>query len=95
MDWRFISILRHKFLISHRINRCIIIMVLVFLLNIGALMIGRRSFGGGLDTQSAVGLLAILTTESVCMAYYDAKRLPINQHLVWMLRAMFYLGTSS
>lgn len=92
MVWQFIPVIRHKFLIFHRINGYIIIL-LVFLSNIGALMICRRSFGGTLETQAGVGMLVILTTISIGLAYYNIKRLQIDQHRAWMLRAMFYLGT--
>ncbi|KAI9714302.1 MAG: hypothetical protein M1820_000263 [Bogoriella megaspora] len=92
MIWQFIPVIRHKLLIFHRINGYIII-VLVFLSNVGALMICRRSFGGSLETQAGVGVLVILTTTSLCLAYYNIKRLQIDQHRAWMLRAMFYLGT--
>lgn len=56
-------------------------------------MICRRSFGGTLDTQAGVGTLVILTTVSLSLAYYNIKRLQIDQHRKWMLRAMFYLGS--
>jgi hypothetical protein len=92
MVWQFVPVIRHKALLFHRINGYLII-ILVFCSNAGALMIARRAFGGGLDTQSAVGTLVILTTISVSMAYYNIKRLQIEQYRAWMLRAMFYLGT--
>ena len=56
-------------------------------------MICRVAFGGGLDTQSGVGVLVILTTVSIAMAYYNIKRLQIDQHRAWMLRFVFYMGT--
>jgi hypothetical protein len=92
MVWQFVPVIRHKLLIFHRINGYIII-VLVFIGNVGALMICRRSFGGALETQTAVGTLVIITTTSICLAYYNIKRLQIDQHRAWMLRAMFYLGS--
>ncbi|KAI9751165.1 MAG: hypothetical protein M4579_006183 [Chaenotheca gracillima] len=92
MVWQFVPVIRHKLLIFHRINGYVIIL-LVFLANVGALMICRRSFGGSLETQAGVGLLVIITTTSICLAYYNVKRLQIDQHRAWMLRAMFYLGT--
>jgi hypothetical protein len=66
--------------------------VLVMISNAGALLIIRRSFGGTLPTQAAMGLLVILSTVSIGMAYYNIKRLQVEQHRAWMLRAMFYLG---
>jgi len=92
MVWQFVPIIRHKLLIFHRINGYIIIL-LVFVANAGALMICRRSFGGTLEIQAAVGLLVIITTTSICLAYYNIKCLQIDQHRAWMLRAMFYLGS--
>jgi hypothetical protein len=91
MVWQFVPVIRHKALLFHRINGYLII-VLVFISNVGGLMIARRTFGGGVETQAAVGSLVILTTVSVAMAYYKIKRLQIEQHRAWMLRAMFYLG---
>lgn len=90
--WQFVPVIRHKALLLHRINGYIVIL-LALIGNAGALMIARRAFGGGLDIQSAVGVLAIITTLSLTMAYCNIKRLQIDQHRAWMLRAWFYFGT--
>jgi len=92
MVWQFVPVIRHKFLIVHRINGYLIIL-LVLVSNVGAMMIARRAFGGTLETQAGVGTLVILTTVSIALAYYNIKCLQIDQHRAWMLRAMFYLGT--
>ncbi|KAL8709505.1 MAG: hypothetical protein Q9220_005747 [cf. Caloplaca sp. 1 TL-2023] len=92
MIWQFVPIIRHEFLIVHRINGYLVIL-LVLVSNVGAVMITRRAFGGSLSTQAGVGVLAIISTVSIGMAYYNIKRLQIDQHRAWMLRAMFYLGT--
>ncbi|KAI9729801.1 MAG: hypothetical protein M1818_008378 [Claussenomyces sp. TS43310] len=92
MVWQFVPIIRHKFIMFHRINGYIIVL-LVLIGNAGALMIARRAFGGGIETQAGVGTLVILTTTSIGLAYYNIQRLQIDQHRAWMLRAMFYLGT--
>ncbi|KAI9794306.1 MAG: hypothetical protein M1833_000397 [Piccolia ochrophora] len=92
MVWQFVPIIRHRLLIFHRINGYTVL-VLVLIANVGALMICRRAFGGTLETQAGVGVLAILSTTSMALAYYNVKRLQIDQHRAWMLRAMFYLGT--
>jgi hypothetical protein len=92
MVWQFVPVIRHKLLIFHRINGYLII-TLVLISNVGAIILARRAFGGGVETQAAVGILVILTTISIAMAYYNIKRLQIEQHRAWMLRAMFYLGT--
>ncbi|KAL8752897.1 MAG: hypothetical protein Q9184_005587 [Pyrenodesmia sp. 2 TL-2023] len=92
MVWQFVPVIRHKFLMFHRINGYLVIS-LVIISNVGALMIARRSFGGSLSTQAGVGVLALISTISIALAYYNIKRLQIDQHRAWMLRAMFYLGT--
>ncbi|MCJ1398642.1 hypothetical protein MMC11_001842 [Xylographa trunciseda] len=91
MVWQFIPAIRRSALLFHRINGHVII-ALVLLSNVGALMIVRRSFGGELATQAAVGALVILTTLGLGMAYLNIRRLQIDQHRAWMLRSMFYLG---
>ncbi|KAI4194914.1 MAG: hypothetical protein LQ348_002537 [Seirophora lacunosa] len=92
MVWQFIPIIRHKFLMFHRINGYLVV-TLVVISNVGAIMIARRAFGGSLETQAGVGVLVIISTVSIALAYYNIKRLQIDQHRAWMLRAMFYLGT--
>ena len=69
------------------------IILLLFLANIGALMIARHSFGGEFETQVLVGVLAIITTLGVLLAYYNIKRLQIDQHRAWMLRTWFYAAS--
>lgn len=90
--WQFVPAIRRRFLLFHRINGHIIIL-LVLVGNAGAIMVCRHAFGGTLSTQAAVGVLVILSTVSIGLAYYNIKRLQIDQHRAWMLRAMFYLGT--
>ncbi|OBT44885.1 hypothetical protein VE00_04775 [Pseudogymnoascus sp. WSF 3629] len=92
MVFQFVPIIRYKTIVFHRINGYLIIL-LATLGNVGAIMIARRAFGGTLATQSAVGYLVIATTISIALAYYNIKRLQIDQHRAWMLRAMFALGT--
>ena len=92
MIWQFVPVIRYKALIFHRINGYIVVL-LVLVSNVGAVMIVRRAFGGTLETQAGVGVLAIITTVSILLAWYNIKRLQIDQHRAWMLRAMFYLGT--
>jgi len=90
--FQFTPVIRHKLLIFHRINGYTVIL-LSLLGNAGALMIARTAFGGTLATQSAVGFLAIITTASLALSYYNIKMLQIDQHRAWMLRAWFYFGT--
>ncbi|KAK3684556.1 hypothetical protein LTR37_020159 [Vermiconidia calcicola] len=92
MVWQFVPIIRKKLLIFHRINGYIVIVLLAFGVA-SALMVARRSFGGAPATQAAIGLLAILLVVSLGMAYYNIKRLQIDQHRAWMLCVAFYCGT--
>lgn len=72
-------IIRHRALIWHRASGYIIV-VLSPISVIGALMITRHAFGGGLDAQAAIGALAILFLCATSLAYYNIKLLQIEQH---------------
>ncbi|KAK6507887.1 hypothetical protein TWF481_006308 [Arthrobotrys musiformis] len=89
--FQFIPAIRYKALFLHRINGYLIIL-LILTGNAGALMIARRAFGGGVETQAAVYCLATLTTTSLLLGYYNIKKLQIEQHRKWMIRAWSYLG---
>ncbi|KAI9796788.1 MAG: hypothetical protein M1835_003144 [Candelina submexicana] len=89
--FQFIPVIRHKLLIFHRINGYTFI-ILMTLGNIGALMVARRAYDGTLATQTVIGTTAIMITISLAMAYYNIKRLQIDQHRAWMLRTVFYAG---
>ena len=90
--FQFIPAIRHRAILFHRINGYVSI-ILVLLGNVGALMIVRHSFGGDVSTQAGVGVLAIATTTGLFLAYYNIKKLQIEQHRAWMLRTVLYLGT--
>ncbi|PMD41984.1 hypothetical protein L207DRAFT_485407 [Hyaloscypha variabilis F] len=92
MVWQFVPFIRKRYRTFHRMNGYAVIFLIV-LSNVGALMIARRSFGGGLDVQAAVGALVILSTTSLSMALWNIWCLQIDQHRAWMLRAVFYMGT--
>jgi len=92
MIFQFVPIIRYKAILFHRVNGYIIIL-LVLLGNAGAAMIAPRAFGGTITSQAAVWILIAITTTSMVLAYVNIKKLQIEQHRAWMLRAMFYLGT--
>ncbi|ORY16407.1 hypothetical protein BCR34DRAFT_637899 [Clohesyomyces aquaticus] len=89
--FQFTPVIRQKFLLFHRINGYTVLLLFA-LSTAGALMIARHTFGGGLDTQSAVGFLALLTVGSFIISIINIKRLQIEQHRAWMLRGWFYAG---
>jgi uncharacterized membrane protein len=89
---QFVPATRQKMPSFHRINGRIVL-VLLLVANAGALMIARHSFGGTIDVQTIVGFLLIITTAGGALAYYNIRRLQIDQHRAWMLRTFFYMGT--
>ncbi|KAH7128454.1 hypothetical protein B0J11DRAFT_525003 [Dendryphion nanum] len=89
---QFTPFIRHKWIIFHRINGYLVL-ILFLSSTVGALMITRHAFGGGVDVQSAIGALAISTVGSFVLSYINVKRLQIEQHRAWMLRGWFYAGT--
>ncbi|KOS36560.1 hypothetical protein ACN38_g12692 [Penicillium nordicum] len=90
--FQFVPAIRHRYLIYHRVAGYLIIL-LVFISIAGALMIADRSFGGHIATQTAVGALAIASTFGIINAYYNIKRLQIDQHRAWMLRVWFWMAS--
>lgn len=66
-------------------------MLLSLVATVGAYMIARVTFGGGVDIQLGVGVLGIAFIGSLTMAYINVKRLQIEQHRAWMLRAWVYV----
>lgn len=88
---QFVPIVRHKYLVLHRVNGHIVLFLSLVGIT-GALMITRHAFGGGLDSQTVLGLLTVMFTTSLALAYYHIERLQIEQHRSWMLRAWFYVS---
>lgn len=76
-----------KAIILHRINGYLIF--LLYLIGAaGGIVITRHAFGGHIDTQTAAGALAILVLIAFTIAWVQVKRLQIDQHRKWMLRAI-------
>ncbi|KAI0536546.1 hypothetical protein GGR58DRAFT_514429 [Xylaria digitata] len=90
--FQFVPFIRHKAIIFHRINGYVVVL-LSFAGTAGALIIARRSAGGGIDVQLLVGLLAIIFVGSLVIAIINVKRLQIEQHRAWMIRAWASGGT--
>ncbi|KAL6722245.1 hypothetical protein ACLMJK_001352 [Lecanora helva] len=89
---QFTPIIRYKALLFHRLNGYFVVLLLL-LSEAGALMLAKHSFGGEFETQTWTGFLVIITTVSVILAYYNIKRLQIEQHRAWMLRTWFYAAS--
>ncbi|KAI0525455.1 hypothetical protein F5B22DRAFT_590036 [Xylaria bambusicola] len=89
--FQFVPIIRHKVILVHRINGYIVTL-LSFIGTAAAIVIGRHAAGGGLDVQVLLGALAILFLGSLTLAIINVKRLQIEQHRAWMIRAWAYGG---
>ncbi|MCJ1447779.1 MAG: hypothetical protein MMC23_008290 [Stictis urceolatum] len=91
--FQFTPIIRHKFMLFHRINGYLI-MLLILMSNAGCAILLRRPMGTDIPWQTVVTILIIFTTFSGAMAIWNIKRLQIDQHRAWMLRCMFTLGVA-
>jgi hypothetical protein len=88
--FQFVPAIRHRAILYHRIMGYIIL-ILAFIGIAGAFMVARVSFGGGIDVQTGVSLTGIVSLLALIMAYINIKRLQIDQHRAWMLRAWSYV----
>ncbi|KAM7185205.1 hypothetical protein V8F33_012548 [Rhypophila sp. PSN 637] len=89
---QFVPVIRHKAVLVHRINGYVVIL-LGLAGTAGAFMILRHAAGGSVETQAGLGLMGIMFVVSLFLAYINIKRLQIEQHRAWMLRAWFYAGS--
>jgi hypothetical protein len=89
--FQFVPIVRRKWILFHRVNGYVILL-LVLAGIVGAFMIARHAVGGGLDVQSGTGFLAIVVSVELGLAWWNIKKLQIDQHRAWMLRAWFVVS---
>ncbi|OJD13436.1 hypothetical protein AJ78_06109 [Emergomyces pasteurianus Ep9510] len=90
--FQFVPAIRHKFIIIHRINGYLIL-ILSIISTIFSFMAAKHSFGGGLETQTGVGFIGISFIVCLVLGYINIKRLQLEQHRAWMLRAWFYASS--
>lgn len=88
--FQFVPIIRHRAILVHRINGYVVLF-LSLVSTAGAFIIAPVSFGGGIEIQVVIGLLSIMFVVSLAISYYNVKRLQLEQHRAWMLRAWFYV----
>lgn len=88
---QFVPIIRHKFLLYHRITGYIVFLLLT-VSNVGYLLIADIAEGGDLPTRTFLGFLAIVLTLMMGMSIYNVRRLQIEQHRNWNLRIFIYTG---
>lgn len=89
LPWQFLPAIRHRFMLFHRLNGYVL-MTLLVIGNVGANMIADKALGGSLDARILIVVLTVATTGSLLLAYINIKRLQIDQHRAWMLRAWSY-----
>ncbi|KAF5566925.1 hypothetical protein FPANT_14108 [Fusarium pseudoanthophilum] len=90
--FQFVPFIRYKALLFHRMNGYIVV-VLAVIGTVGAIIIAPVAFGGSLSVRAAVGLMAIMFLGALFLAIWNIKRLQLEQHRAWMLRAWFYAGS--
>lgn len=88
--FQFVPVIRHKAILFHRMNGYVVLL-LSLVSTAGAYIILPASFGGGIEIQAAFGAIGILFLGSMAISYYNVKRLQLEQHRAWMLRAWFYV----
>jgi hypothetical protein len=87
---QFTPVIRHRWIIVHRISGYAALLLFTISL-VGALMIARHAFGGGLEIQAWMGFVGIGVLVCFIISYINIKRLQIEQHRAWMLRGWFYV----
>ncbi|TLS21744.1 uncharacterized protein PpBr36_09282 [Pyricularia pennisetigena] len=90
--FQFVPAIRHRAMLLHRVNGYVVVL-LSLASTAGALMMARVAAGGTVDTQTATGFLAVVFVAALAAACYNVKRLQIEQHRAWMLRAWAYAGS--
>ena len=89
--FQFVPAIRHKMILFHRINGYLVIL-LSTISSAGALIIAQHAFGGDMATRIYVGVLVISTSFAYLFAWINIKRLQIDQHRAWMMRAWAYVS---
>lgn len=89
VTFQFIPIIRYKALLFHRINGYIVILLMLIFSATG-MIISKVAFGGDFYTQVFCGIFGVAVILSTTLAYINIKRLQIEQHRAWMMRAWVY-----
>ncbi|OIW32357.1 hypothetical protein CONLIGDRAFT_668081 [Coniochaeta ligniaria NRRL 30616] len=82
---------RSKWALFHRISGYVVLLLSV-IGTVGAMIIGRRAVGGTLFLQAGIATSSAMFIIALFKAYASIKRLQIDKHREWMLRAWFYAG---
>ncbi|KAJ8087144.1 hypothetical protein PM082_005972 [Marasmius tenuissimus] len=87
--FQFVPAIRYRAIIVHRLTGYASLLLL-FVGTGGAFAMTRHSMGGDPSIQSGIVLLGALTLVSATIAWFNIKKLQIDQHRKWMLRTWFY-----
>ncbi|KAL0070587.1 hypothetical protein AAF712_002426 [Marasmius tenuissimus] len=90
--FQFVPAIRYKAIIVHRLSGYISLLLL-FVGIAFAFVLMRRSYGGDISIQSGILFLGIVTMVSATIAWFNIKKLQIDQHRKWMLRTWFYASS--
>ncbi|KAK1579526.1 uncharacterized protein LY79DRAFT_672436 [Colletotrichum navitas] len=88
---QFIPVIRQEAILFHRLNGYLILLLSIVGI-IGVLMVARRTFGGGVSVQTVMGTSSIMFLGALGLSFYNIKKLQIEQHRAWMMRAWVYAG---
>ncbi|KAH7018622.1 uncharacterized protein B0I36DRAFT_395574 [Microdochium trichocladiopsis] len=86
---QFVPVVRHRWLLVHRLNGYVVIL-LSLVSTAAVFMIARDAMGGDPDTQMYIGVLGAVFLIALGLAWWNVKRLQIELHRKWMLRAWVY-----
>jgi hypothetical protein len=89
---QFIPIIRYEAILFHRLNGHIVIL-LVLLFSATGIIVSKVAFGGDFATQTFAGFLGIAVVGATALAYINIKRLQIEQHRAWMMRAWVWAAS--
>ncbi|KAK0735162.1 hypothetical protein B0T26DRAFT_737583 [Lasiosphaeria miniovina] len=89
---QFVPVVRHRWLLVHRVNGYVVIL-LSLVSTAGALMIARDSMDGHPASQMYIGVLGAVFLIALALAWWNVKRLQIELHRKWMLRAWVYAAS--
>jgi uncharacterized membrane protein len=89
---QFLPIIRHKALLFHRLNGYLV-MLLVLCLSVSGMISSKVAFGGDFATQCLAGSVGLATLAATVLAYVNIKRLQIEQHRAWMMRAWVWAAS--
>lgn len=91
---QFVPVLRQRLVLFHRINGYIVLLLMAVAV-VGGFMSASGSFGGDSTFQTAVGVHGTLVVTGLFMAMANIKRLQVEQHRAWMLRAWAWVRHKS